>query len=54
MPDNERKELLSKLDQNMVKSIMETILDKGPGVKWEDIEGLSDVKKAMVENIIYP
>lgn len=38
----------------MVKSIMETIIDRGPGVKWEDIEGLQEVKKALVENIIYP
>jgi len=28
----------------MVENIMETILDKGPGVRWDDIEGLADVK----------
>lgn len=33
---------------------METILDRGPGVKWDDIEGLKDVKQALMENIIYP
>jgi SpoVK/Ycf46/Vps4 family AAA+-type ATPase len=33
---------------------METIIDKGPGIKWDDIEGLTDVKKSLVENIIYP
>lgn len=38
----------------MVKVIMETIIDKGPGIKWDDIEGLSDVKKALFENIVYP
>jgi SpoVK/Ycf46/Vps4 family AAA+-type ATPase len=38
----------------MVKIIMETIIDQGPGIKWDDIEGLSDVKKALVENIVYP
>lgn len=38
----------------MLKVIMETIIDAGPGIKWEDIEGLHDIKKAMVENIIYP
>lgn len=54
MPDNERRALLEKLDQNMVKNIMETIIEKGPGVKWDDIEGLKVVKKALVENIIYP
>ena len=38
----------------MVKSILETIIDQGPGVKWEDIQGLKQVKTALVENIIYP
>jgi len=38
----------------MVKVIMETIIDHGPGIRWDDIEGLRDIKKAMVENIIYP
>ena len=33
---------------------METIIDKGPGIKWDDIEGLQEIKKAMVENIIFP
>ena len=37
MPEAERKEALKKLDANMVKVIVETILDKGPGVKWDDI-----------------
>jgi hypothetical protein len=32
------------LDQKMVANIVETIVDKGPGVKWDDIEGLKDVK----------
>lgn len=54
MPDNERRALLEKLDQAMVKTIVETILDHGPGIQWEDIEGLKVVKKALVENIIYP
>jgi SpoVK/Ycf46/Vps4 family AAA+-type ATPase len=38
----------------MVANIVETIVDKGPGVKWDDIEGLKDVKQALFENIIYP
>jgi len=38
----------------MAQVIMETILDRGPGVKWDDIEGLKDVKQALMENIIYP
>ena len=46
--------MIAKLDQNMLKNIMETIIDTGPGISWEDIEGLHDIKKTMVENIIYP
>jgi SpoVK/Ycf46/Vps4 family AAA+-type ATPase len=38
----------------MAENIMETILDKGPGIRWDDIEGLADVKQALFENIIYP
>jgi len=38
----------------MVKNIVETIIDSGPGVGWDDIEGLVDVKQALTENIIYP
>lgn len=37
MPDNERKATIAKLDQKMAQVIMESILDKGPGVKWDDI-----------------
>lgn len=44
MPDIDRKKSLEKLDQAMVKVIVETIIDSGPGVKWDDIEGLRDVK----------
>lgn len=38
----------------MAKVIMETIIDKNPGIKWDDVEGLSKVKGALVENIVYP
>ena len=33
---------------------METIMDQGPGVQWNDIIGLVDVKQMLLENIIYP
>ena len=45
---------MQKLDPKIAESIMETILDKSPGVRWDDIEGLPDVKQALFENIIYP
>ena len=54
MPDQERRQTLQKLDQTMVKVIVETIIDNGPGVRWDDIQGLKDVKQALFENIVYP
>lgn len=33
---------------------MENVIDKGPGVKWTDIEGLSNVKQVLQETIIFP
>lgn len=38
----------------MCKNIIETIMDDGPGVTWNDIIGLEQVKQSMLENIIYP
>jgi len=38
----------------MVKNIMESVIDKGPGIKWTDIQGLKKVKMALIENIVYP
>jgi len=49
-----RRAELAKLDQKMVDVIINTVLDKGPGVHWKDIEGLSLVKQTLIENIVYP
>lgn len=38
----------------MCKQIIETIMDEGPGVTWNDIIGLQEVKQQLLENIIYP
>ena len=38
----------------MCKQIIETIMDDGPGVTWNDIIGLQEVKQQLLENIIYP
>ena len=35
-----RREALAKLDGKMVDLIIQNILDHGPGVTWNDIEGL--------------
>ena len=29
-------------------------MDNGPGIQWNDIHGLLDVKQLLLENIIYP
>ena len=34
MNEEERKQTLSKLDQAMVKNIVETIIDKNPGISF--------------------
>ena len=31
---------MARLDDNMCKQILETIMDSGPGVQWNDIIGL--------------
>ena len=38
----------------MCKQIIETIMDQGPGITWNDIIGLAQVKQLLMENIIYP
>jgi spastin len=38
----------------LVKQIEESILDHSPNVKWDDIQGLEDVKKILKETIILP
>ena len=38
----------------MCKQIIETIMDDGPGITWNDIIGLQEVKQQLLENIIYP
>ena len=38
----------------MCKMIIETIMESGPGVRFQDIIGLQDVKQTLTENIIYP
>jgi SpoVK/Ycf46/Vps4 family AAA+-type ATPase len=38
----------------MTLMIEECIVPRGSGVKWTDIQGLDDVKKTLMEAIIYP
>ena len=50
----EKKEIFRTLDEAMCKRVMETIMDSGPGIHWNDIIGLEQVKQTLTENIIYP
>ena len=38
----------------MCKKVVESIMDEGPGIQFDDIIGLADVKQSLIENIIYP
>lgn len=44
-----------KISNDLLEQIEENIIPKGEtGVSWDDIKGLSDVKKILMETIIYP
>lgn len=38
----------------LTELIENCIVDKGQGVKWDDIKGLEEVKWTLMETIIYP
>lgn len=44
----------SKIDPAIAKTLEDSILDADPNVKWDDIKGLSDVKKVLNETIVLP
>jgi len=44
----------SKVDKELLKQIEENIIDTKPSVKWEDIQGLDEVKKTLYETIVLP
>ncbi len=50
---NSRSEVESPSGNGQVK-IEETLLEKPTGVKWDDVVGLEDAKRAIKESIIYP
>lgn len=44
-----------KIPKELAEQIEENIIPQGEtGVTWDDIKGLSDVKKLLAETIIYP
>ena len=40
----EKKQIFASLDEKLCKMIIETIIESGPGVRFQDIIGLQDVK----------
>lgn len=44
----------SSVDPDIVKAIEESILDHSPNIKWDDIQGLTDVKQVLKETIVLP
>ena len=42
------------LDEKFVKNIEESIVERGQGVTWDDISGLADIKRTLIENIVLP
>lgn len=50
----EKRQIFSRLDETMCKKVVESIMDEGPGIQFDDIIGLADVKQSLIENIIYP
>ena len=48
------KSATSNIDPAIKRSIEETILDDSPNVKWDDVQGLVDVKKVLNETIVLP
>ena len=50
----EEKKASANIDPAIKKSIEETILDASPNVKWDDVQGLVEVKKILNETIVLP
>eukprot|EP00347_Sterkiella_histriomuscorum_P015149 403358134 len=45
---------VSVLDNELVRQIEDSIIDRSPNIKWDDIKGLEDVKKILKETIVLP
>mmetsp|Transcript_12660 Transcript_12660/g.38742 ORF Transcript_12660/g.38742 Transcript_12660/m.38742 type:complete len:476 (+) Transcript_12660:47-1474(+) len=55
-PDADKKELpkIPNVSENLVEIIMNEVLDKNPGVEWDDIAGLHFPKRCVMEAVIWP
>lgn len=42
------------LDPKLVEMILSDLMDKSPGVRWEDIAGLEFAKKCVREIVVWP
>jgi len=45
---------LRGVDKKLQQAILNDVVDGGAGVKWDDIGGLEDVKRALYEAVIFP
>ena len=53
--EEEKKEKKFAISKDLEDQLEENIIPKGKtGIKWDDIKGLSEVKKILMETIIYP
>lgn len=53
-PPQETDERLKNVDPKMVELIRSEIMDSGSKVTWNDIAGLTFVKKTVMEIVVYP
>ena len=52
--EEKKKDETSKVDPEITKTLNESILDSAPDIHWDDISGLSEVKKVLQETIVLP
>lgn len=53
-PPAKYPEQKSKIDKDILATLQDSILEGDPNVKWDDISGLSEVKKILNETIVLP
>ena len=52
--NNQQPKQESKIDPAIAQTLKDSILEGDPNVKWDDIKGLSEVKKILNETIVLP
>eukprot|EP00056_Hartaetosiga_gracilis_P002007 m.49565 g.49565 ORF g.49565 m.49565 type:complete len:171 (-) comp10872_c1_seq2:1094-1606(-) len=52
--DEQGAKFLAGADEKLIDKIRSEIMDSSPGVHWDDIAGLLQAKKAIMEMVIWP